>query len=206
VTETQSSVQYRRMSWVLLGVVALVMLIACADAAGLLLVRAEQRQKEIAVRLAIGATRGRIIRQLLVESLMLAAIASIAGLLLASWSGAGLLTLLPADFPLVPTVAGPTSEPRVLLFTVLVTLVSGLVFGLAPAWRASRPALVPALKQEATSAGGRRVALRHVFVVAELALSVLLLVGAGLLCGRSWPSRTSRPASTPRTCWWRPPM
>ena len=181
VTETQSSVQYRRMSWVLLGVVALVMLIACADAASLLLVRAEQRQKEIAVRLAIGATRGRIIRQLLVESLLLAAIASIAGLLLASWSGAGLLTLLPADFPLAPTVAGPTSEPRVLLFTVLVTLVSGLVFGLAPAWRASRPALVPALKQEATSAGGRRVALRHVFVVAELALSVLLLVGAGLL-------------------------
>ena len=181
MTETQSSVQYRRMSWVLLGVVALVMLIACADAAGLLLVRAEQRQREIAVRLAIGATRGRIIRQLLVESLLLAAIASIAGLLVASWSGAGLLTLLPADFPLVPTVAGPTSEPRVLLFTVLVTLASGLAFGLAPAWRASRPALVPALKQDATSAGGRRVALRHVFVVAELALSVLLLVGAGLL-------------------------
>ena len=137
--------------------------------------------EEIAVRLAIGATRGRIIRQLLVESLLLAAIASVAGLLLASWSGAGLLTLLPADFPLAPTVAGPTSEPRVLLFTVLVTACRGLAFGLAPAWRASRPALVPALKQEATSAAGRRVGLRHVFVVAELALSVLLLVGAGLL-------------------------
>ena len=181
VTQTESSVRYRRMSWVLMGVVALVLLIACADAAGLLLVRAEQRQKEIAVRLAIGATRGRIIRQLLVESLLLAARASGAGLLLASWSGAGLLTLLPADFPLTPTIGSPTSEPRALLFTVLVTLAAGLAFGLAPAWRASRPALVPALKQEATSIGRRRLSLRHVFVVAELALSVLLLVGAGLL-------------------------
>jgi putative ABC transport system permease protein len=133
------------------------------------------------VRLAIGATRGRIVRQLLVESLVLAALASAAGVLLASWSGAGLLTLLPADFPLTPTIGSPTSEPRVLLFTVLVTLGAGLAFGLAPAWRASRPALVPALKQEATSIGRRRLSLRHVFVVAELALSVLLLVGAGLL-------------------------
>jgi putative ABC transport system permease protein len=181
VTQTESSVRYRRMSWVLVGVVGLVLLIACADAAGLLLVRAEQRQKEIAVRLAMGATRGRIIRQLLVESLLLAALASVAGVLLASWSGAGLLTLLPTDFPLTPTIGSPTSEPRVLLFTVLVTLTAGLAFGLAPAWRASRPALVPALKQEATALGRRRVSLRHVFVVGELALSVLLLVGAGLL-------------------------
>jgi predicted permease len=184
--QTESSVRYRRMSWVLVAVVSLVLLIACADAAGLFLVRAEQRQKEIAVRLAIGASRRRIVRQLLVESLLLAIIASLAGLLLASWTGAGLLALLPADFPLTPTAGGPTSEPRVLMFTLLVTIVSGVTFGLAPAWRASRPQLVPALKQDAPSVASRRVSLRHVFVVAELALSVLLLVGAGLLMRTVW--------------------
>jgi putative ABC transport system permease protein len=181
VTQTEATSRYQQMSWVLLGVVGLVLLIACGDAAALLLVRGEQRQREIAIRVAVGATRGRVIRQLLVESLVLAGLASAAGVLVASWSADGLLALLPADFPLVPSVGSLTSQPRVLAFTIAVTMVAGLVFGLAPALRTSRPDLVPALKQDPARARNRRIALRHAFVVSQIALSVLLLVGAGLL-------------------------
>ena len=182
VTDTETSAQYRTMSWVLLSVVALVLLIACADAAGLLLVRAEQRQREMAVRVAIGATRWHIMRQLLVESLLLAGLALGVGLLVAWWSSEALLALVPADFPLAPAARGPVGEPRVLLFTLAVSLLSAMAFGLAPAWRAARPDLVPALKQETPVVGrGTRIGLRHAFVVGQIALSVLLLVGAGLL-------------------------
>ncbi len=181
VTQTQASSRYRQMSWVLIGVVGLVLLIACGDAAALLLMRGEQRQREIAIRIAVGATRSRIVRQLLVESLTIAVLASAAGVLVASWSAEGLLALLPSDFPIVPGVGGFINQPRVLTFTVAVSLISGLVFGLAPAVRASRPNLVPALKQDPAMARQRRVTLRHVFVVSQIALSVLLLVGAGLL-------------------------
>ena len=182
VTTTETGTQYKTMSWVLLGVVGLVLLIACADAAGLLLVRAEQRQREMAVRASMGATRWRLARQLLVESLLLAGVATLAGILVAMWSAEALLAILPADFPLAPSVAGPLGEPRVLLFTLVSALLAALVFGLAPAWRASRPDLVPALKQDTPTLGrSRRLSLRHAFVVAQIALSVLLLVGAGLL-------------------------
>jgi putative ABC transport system permease protein len=98
VMQTTTTLRYQEMSWVLLGVVWLVLLIACGDAAGLLLVRGEQRQREIAIRVAVGASRGRVIRQLLVESLVIAGLASAAGVLVASWSAEGLLALLPADF------------------------------------------------------------------------------------------------------------
>jgi predicted permease len=187
VAQTESTSRYQQMSRVLVGVVGLVLLIACADAAGLLLVRGEQRRREIAVRVAVGASRARIIRQLLVESLVLAGIASVGGTVLAAWSSEGLLALLPADFPLTPTSSGPLSEPRVLVFTIAVSVAAGLVFGLAPAFRASRPDLVPALKQETTTLGPRRgITLRHAFVVWQIALSVLLLVGAGLLIRTVW--------------------
>ena len=182
VTGTETGTQYKTMSWVLLGVVGLVLLIACADAAGLLLVRAEQRQREMAVRAAMGATRWRLVRQLLTESLLLAGVATLAGLLVALWSAEGLLAVLPSDFPLAPAVRGPIGEPRVLLFTLASALVAALAFGLAPAWRASRPDLVPALKQDTPTLGrARRLSLRHAFVVGQIALCVLLLVGAGLL-------------------------
>jgi predicted permease len=181
VTQTQASSRYQQMSWVLMAVVGLVLLIACGDAAGLLLVRGEQRQREIAIRVAVGASRWRVVRQLLVESLVIAGLASVAGVIVASWSAEGLLALLPADFPVVPSVGGFMSQPRVLAFTVAVSLVAGLVFGLAPALRASRPDLVPALKQDPVIARHRWLTLRHAFVVSQIALSVLLLVGAGLL-------------------------
>ncbi len=182
VTSTETGAQYMTMSWVLLGVVGLVLLIACADAAGLLLVRAEQRQREMAVRAAMGATRWRLLRQLLTESLVLAGVATLAGLVVALWSAEGLLAVLPDDFPLAPAMRGPIGEPRVLLFTMASALVAALAFGLAPAWRASRPNLVPALKQDVPTLGrARRLSLRHAFVVGQIALSVLLLVGAGLL-------------------------
>ena len=182
VTGTETGTQYKTMSWVLLGVVGLVLLIACADAAGLLLVRAEQRQREMAVRAAMGATRWRLVRQLLTESLLLAGVATLAGLLVALWSAEGLLAVLPSDFPLAPAARGPIGEPRVLLFTLASALVAALAFGLAPAWRASRPNLVPALKQDTPMLGrARRLSLRHAFVVGQIALCVLLLVGAGLL-------------------------
>ncbi len=182
VTGTETGTQYKTMSWVLLGVVGLVLLIACADAAGLLLVRAEQRQREMAVRAAMGATRWRLVRQLLTESLLLAGVATLAGLLVALWSAEALLAVLPSDFPLAPAARGPIGEPRVLLFTLASALVAALAFGLAPAWRASRPNLVPALKQDTPMLGrARRLSLRHAFVVGQIALCVLLLVGAGLL-------------------------
>jgi predicted permease len=182
VTSTETGAQYKTMSWVLLGVVGLVLLIACADAAGLLLVRAEQRQREMAVRAAMGATRWRLVRQLLTESLVLAGVATLAGLMVALWSAEGLLAILPDDFPLAPATSGPIGEPRVLFFTMASALVAALAFGLAPAWRASRPNLVPALKQDVPTLGrARRLSLRHAFVVGQIALSVLLLVGAGLL-------------------------
>lgn len=186
VAGTGETSRYQRMSWVLIGVVALVLLIACGDAAGLLLVRGEQRQREIAIRVAVGASRGRIVRQLLAESLVVAGLASAAGVLLASWSTEGLLALLPADFPIVPSAGGMTSQPRVLAFTVAVTVVAGLIFGMAPALRASRPDLVPALKQDSALSRKRRITVRHAFVVGQIALSVLLLVGAGLLIRTVW--------------------
>jgi len=182
VTGTETGTQYKTMSWVLLGVVGLVLLIACADAAGLLLVRAEQRQREMAVRAAMGATRWHLVRQLLTESLLLAGVAALAGLLVAIWSAEALLAVLPSDYPLAPAARGPIGEPRVLVFTVVSALVAALAFGLAPAWRASRPNLVPALKRDTPTLGrARRLSLRHAFVVGQIALCVLLLVGAGLL-------------------------
>jgi putative ABC transport system permease protein len=182
VAQTEETSRYERMSWILLAVVGLILAIACADAAGLLLVRAERRRREIAVRLAIGATRARIFRQLLVESLLLAALAAAVGLLLAAWSSAGLMALLPADFPLAPAANGPVADPRVLLFTVVVSLAAGLAFGIAPAWRASRPDLVLALKQDVPTVGRRRrIAIGQLLVVGQVAVSVLLVVGASLL-------------------------
>ncbi|MGH9944447.1 MAG: ABC transporter permease [Pyrinomonadaceae bacterium] len=164
-----------------LGVTALILLIACANVANLLLARATARRKEIGIRLALGASRWRIVRQLLTESIMLSLVAGALGLLVAFWA----TDLLSSLFPVLPyTIALDMSpDARALVFTLAVSLVTGVVFGLAPAWQASRPNLVPVLKNETVALKGaaRRLTLRNALVVAQVALSLVVLVCGGLL-------------------------
>jgi len=164
---------------VLLGAVVLVLLIAAANVANLLLSRAASRQKEIAVRLAVGASRLRLLRQLLTESLVLSLAGGAAGLALAFGAVRLLNTSLPPN--LLPVAHVPV-DASVLLFTLAVTVASGLLFGLAPAWQAAHTDLSGVLKEGGRSmAGGARPLLRKALVAGELALATVLLIGAGLL-------------------------
>jgi predicted permease len=169
-------------SAVLLGAVGLVLLIACANVANMLLARGASRTRELAVRAAIGASRGRLVRQLLSESLVLAAAGGALGVLVAMWA-TSLLAGLPKDALPVPVEFDLRLDGTVLAFAALASLASTLFFGLLPAWNASRPALVPSLKADATGEGSvrRRVTLRDALVVAQLSLSLLLLVTGALL-------------------------
>jgi predicted permease len=166
----------------MMAVVGLVLLIAGANVANLLLARATARQKEIAVRLAIGAGRGRLIRQLLTESILLAIIAGSLGLLMASWGGHLLWTLVSSQ----PTPISP--DGRILAFTAAVSILTGVIFGLVPAFRATRLDLSPGLKENTRGligssrhSGGSRWGLGKTLVISQVALSLLLLIGAGLL-------------------------
>ncbi|HXA63569.1 MAG TPA: ABC transporter permease [Bryobacteraceae bacterium] len=165
--------------WVLLAAVALVLMIACANVANLLLSRAAGRQAEIAVRTAMGASRGRLIRQLLTESMLLALCGGGAGLLAAVWTIDLMNRVLPPS--LLPVQAIPVDR-GVLWFALLLTVITGIVFGLAPAWHASRADLISILKQGGRSALGAGSAFaRNLLVGAELALATVLLIGGGLL-------------------------
>jgi predicted permease len=164
---------------VLTALVGLVLLIACANVANLQVARATARQKEVAVRLALGASRSRIVSQLLVESLTLALAGGAVGLALAVWMDRALLNFLPAgDSPLTISTA---PDWRILAFNLGISLLTGIVFGLAPALQSTRPNLAGTLKDQVGSiAGGTAVGLRKTLVAAQVALSLLLLIGAGL--------------------------
>ena len=165
------------LSAVVMAVVVVLLLIACVNVANLFLARARDRWREMAVRLSLGARRAVIVRQLLIESLVFAAVAGAAGLLIASWCMALLNRIqLPMD---VTINANLQLSAPVLVFTFVATLVTGVLFGLAPALQATRPSLVPSLKGEAP-AGDSRSRASRALVVAQMALSLLLLVCAGL--------------------------
>ncbi|HEY3741836.1 MAG TPA: ABC transporter permease [Bryobacteraceae bacterium] len=165
---------------VLMCMVGLVLLIACANVANLLIARAFARQKEIAVRLSIGASRGQLIRQLLTESLVLSFAGGVAGIFVAITLTRGLIALIPSDSN--PLLIRPEPDMRVLAFTFVLTLLTGVLFGLLPALRASRPDLWTTLKDAMGSiaASGGSLFLRKGLVTAQVALSFLLLFGAGL--------------------------
>ncbi len=171
--------QLTRPLWILMAIVGGVLLIACANVANLLLARATSRQREIALRLALGASRGHIISQLLVESCLLAVIGGTAGLLLSTW-GAHLLLGFFVD-PDQPVTIAASPDLRILAFNFAISLLTGLLFGLVPALQSTRPELAPTLKDQAGNVlGGGQVRLRKALVITQVALSLLLLIGAGL--------------------------
>jgi putative ABC transport system permease protein len=168
---------------VLMGAVCFVLLIACANVANLLIVRATARKREIAIRAAIGAGRGRIIRQLLTESVMLSMIGGVLGLALGVIGIRALLAVNPGNIPRVGVNgSGVMIDWRVLAFTAAVSLITGLVFGLLPALRASRPDLIATLKEGSGQSGGsiRHNKARVLLVISEMGLALVLLVGAAL--------------------------
>ncbi len=182
--------------WILLGAVSLVLLIACANVANLLLARATERHKEIAIRTALGAGRWRVVRQLLTESVMLAFIGGLLGLGLAAW-GVDLLSKL--EQLRVPRMQEVGLDARVLLFTLGVSVLTGVLFGLVPALQTTRADLHETLKE-----GGRQGAslsrgwLRSAFVIVETALALMLLVGAGLLLRSFWHLQQVNPGFEPQ--------
>src|SRR5262245_21842512 len=182
---------------VLLVAVGLVLLIACANVANLLLARALVREREIALRSALGAGTGRLVRQLLTEAALAGLAGGALGLLLGRWALRGIVALLPPEIPLLVDVS---LNPRVLLLTFVVAVGSALLFGLAPALQLVRPSLGQALRQGGTvrGAGRARLRLKNALVVAETALAIVLLTGAGLLMRSFWRLSGVAPGFEPR--------
>ena len=168
----------------LAGAVLLVLLIAIANVTSLMLARAAERQKEIALRTALGASKSRLVRQLLTESLVLSLIGGLAGIVLAEWCTGLLVAIAPGDLPRLQTVH---VDGRVLLFALGTSVISGILLGLIPAWRAATSDLHTTLKEaETRSASAPRQALRKALVISEVTLALVLLCGAGLLIRTLW--------------------
>jgi putative ABC transport system permease protein len=179
----------------LLGAVGLVLLIACANVANLLLARGAARQKEIAIRAAMGATRGRVIRQMLTESILLSAIGGAAGLLLSVWLTTVLLSIVPEGAPRMDQVG---IDYRVLTFAFGISAVTGILFGLVPALQASKLDVTSSLKEGGrTGEGHRRTSARNLLLIGEVALSLMLLVGAGLMIKSFLRLQEVRPGFNP---------
>jgi predicted permease len=171
----------------LMAAVGLVLLIACANVANLLLARAAGRRREIAVRLAVGAGRFRIVRQLLTESVLLAGLGGALGLLVAVWLANWLTSFSPPGTNFAADALTPQLDWRALGFAATVSMLTGALFGVVPALAASKPDLIPALKDEIVGAGaGRRLTLKSFLVIAQVALSLLVLAGAGLCVRSLW--------------------
>jgi putative ABC transport system permease protein len=170
----------RAMLWLLLGAVSFVLLIACANVANLLLASAAARQKEMAIRTALGASRWRVVKQLLTESTLLALAGGVGGFLMALWGVALITKLLPGDFPRLQEIG---VDWRVLIFAAATSIVTGLLFGLAPALQISKTEVQGSLKESGRGASGsrRQNRLRQILIISEVALSLVLLVGGGLL-------------------------
>ncbi|HKV60595.1 MAG TPA: ABC transporter permease [Candidatus Acidoferrum sp.] len=173
--------------WLMMGTVGFVLLIACVNIANLLLAWGTARQKEIAIRAAQGAGRGRIFRQFLIESLSLAIIGGLLGVFLSVAILQGVMTLMPRNRLGIPYEADPHLNVSVLLFTIAATLTSGVLFGCAPAWHASRQNVNDMLKEGGrSSSGSRHNRLRRALVIAEFALALVLVAGAGLIIHSFW--------------------
>ncbi|HXQ97420.1 MAG TPA: ABC transporter permease [Candidatus Limnocylindrales bacterium] len=163
---------------VLLGAVGFVLLIACVNVANLLLARSAGRSREFAIRAAMGASQGRVIRQLLTESILLAGLGGALGLLMAAWATRALIQTLPAALPRSNEIS---LDARVLIFTMALSLFAGIIFGLAPALKTSRTDLQEILKESGRGGSGARHRLQGIFVAGEVAMALVLLVGAGLM-------------------------
>jgi predicted permease len=163
---------------ILLGAVGFVLLISCVNVANLLLARSTMRQREFAIRLALGAGQPRVIRQLLTESLLLSLIGGAFGLMLAKFGTAAALAAVPRTLPRSEDIG---LDPRVLLFTLAISVLAGIVFGLAPAWKAARGSLGGTLSESGRAVAGARGGAQAIFVIGEMAMALILLIGAGLM-------------------------